>query len=500
MRRLAIACALAVTLGAVPTASPTAHPITIVINGDALPLRPPPRFERGVLLVPVRRTIEALGLEFNRQGHVIWTQVGAKTVTLTIGSRVARIDNEPVYLDGPPLEFNDVLYAPLHFFTEVLGAQASFDRRTNSVQIIAQLVGRSSDGIAQSGAQIERFGTVSAVDVDSEPPTVTLAYNGGIKIVPIGANAIVEMHDVAANVVSPGELGDVRPGDYAKIFMNKRGHVERVEDAFGSRYGRIAASTPDLFVLADGHVIAPARTTQILLNAKTATIADLAVGDVVSVRYNVESDEIRSILASRSVAQTDGTSSALHIESVDLDADHALRPGDTITVTMHATPSGEATFDIGSYVTGISMTERSAGLYVGSYQLPSGANFSDVPIVGHLRTGTATAADVASSRTLSSASRPPGIADFAPDVNARVNTSRPAIFATFSAGAVPVNPSSVVLWVNGRDVTADCIRSESYVQYMPAYSYPDGPVHVSVRVGDRAGNTTTKSWTFTIRR
>jgi len=500
MRRLAIACALAVTLGAVPTAPPSEHPIAIVINGDALPLRPPPRFERGELLVPVRRTIEALGLEFNRAGHLIWTQVGSKTVSLTIGSRVARIDNQPVYLDGPPVEFDDVLYAPLHFFTEVLGAQATYDRRTNSVQIIAQLVGRSSDGISQSGTRIERFGTVSAIDVDSDPPTVTLAFNAGVKTVPIGTNAIVEMHDVAANVVSPGELDDIRPGDYARIFMNKLGHVQRVEDAFGSRFGRIAAATPDLFVLADGHVIAPTRTTEILLNGHAATIGQLNVGDVVSVRYNVESDEVRTILASRSVTQTDGTANALRIESVDLDADHALRPGDTITVTMHATPGGAATFDIGSYVTGVSMTERSGGTYVGTYQLPSGANFSEVPIIGHLKAGAASAPDVTAPRDLSSASRPPGIADFAPDVNARVNTSRPAIFATFSAGAVPVNPSSVILWVNGRDVTADCVRTESYVQYMPAYSYPDGPVHVSVRVGDRAGNTTTKSWTFTIRR
>lgn len=500
MRRLAIACALAITLGAVPTPPPGARPIAIVINGDALPLRPPPRFEHGELLVPVRRTIEALGLEFNRRGQVIWTQVGSKTVTLTIGSRVARIDNQPVYLEAPPVEFKDVLYAPLHFFTEVLGAQARFDRRANSVQIIAQLVGRSSDGFTKNGAQIERFGTVSAVDVDSDPPTVTLAYNAGIKTVPIGANAIVEMHDVAANVVSAGELDDIRPGDYARIFMNKLGHVERVEDAFGSRFGHIAAATPDLFVLGDGHVISPARNTEILLNGHAATIADLAVGDVVSVRYNVESDEVRTILASRAVTQADGATNALRIASVDLDADHPLRPGDTISVTMHATPGGAATFDIGSYVIGISMPERGSGTYVGTYQLPSGANFSEVPIIGHLKMAAASAPDVTAARTLSSASRPPGIADFAPDVNARVNTSRPAIFATFSAGAVPVNPSSVLMWVNGRDVTADCVRTESYVQYMPAYSYPDGAVRVSVRVGDRAGNTTTKSWTFTIRR
>ncbi len=336
--------------------------------------------------------------------------------------------------------------------------------------------------------------------MNSDPPTVTLTDNASVKTVPIGANAIVDMHDVAANVVSPGELGDVRPGDFVRLYMDKQGRVKRVEDAFGSRYGRIAAATADLFVLDDGHVIAPSRTTLISLNGRPATMADLQVGDRVSVRYNVESDEVRSILVSRVVAPAGAVASGPHIENVALDADHALRPGDTIVVTMRATPGGAATFDIGSYVSAQAMVERSPGTYVGSYRLPKGATFSDVPIIGHLQVGSVDAPDAEASRTLSSASTPPGVADFAPSEGALVNTTRPAIYATFSAGAVPVNPASILLWVNGRDVTANCVRTEDYVQYNPAYSYPRGLVRVMVRVGDRAGNVTTKSWTFTIRR
>jgi len=247
-------------------------------------------------------------------------------------------------------------------------------------------------------------------------------------------------------------------------------------------------------------VIEPTRTTQISLNGHTATMPDLQVGDRVAVRYNVESDEVRSILVSRAVSQAGGAASGPHIESVDLDADRPLRPGDTITVTMHATPGGAATFDIGPYVAGQAMAERSPGTYVGTYQLPNGATLSEVPIIGHLRVGSVDAAEVAAARALSSASSPPGIADFAPDVNARVNTRQPAIFVTFSPGAVAVNPASILLWVNGRDVTADCVRTAQYVQYNPSYAYPQGVVRVVVRVGDRAGNVTTKSWTFTIRR
>ncbi|MBV8530797.1 MAG: copper amine oxidase N-terminal domain-containing protein, partial [Candidatus Eremiobacteraeota bacterium] len=156
------------------------RPIAIVINGDTLSLDPPPRFQGSVLFVPVRRTIEALGLSFDRAGNRIATQIGSKTVTLQIGRRVAQIDGVPVTLEAAPLEIHDVLYVPLRFFTEVLGAQAHFDRRTNTVTIVAQLVGRSANGLVAVNNGFERFGTVAAVDVLSDPPTLTLEHNGGV--------------------------------------------------------------------------------------------------------------------------------------------------------------------------------------------------------------------------------------------------------------------------------------------------------------------------------
>jgi len=103
------------------------------------------------------------------------------------------------------------------------------------------------------------------------------------------------------------------------------------------------------------------------------------------------------------------------------------------------------------------------------------------------------------AQTLSASSSPPGISDFAPGEGASVNTRSPAIYATFVADAVPVNPSSVVMWVDGRDVTSESLRTPTFIQYMPSYTYHRGEVQVTVRVADLAGNTTTKSWTFVIR-
>ena len=499
----AVAIAMIGLLGAAhpkPRPAPT-PPISIVINGDVLPVEPPPIVRKGILYVPVRRTIEALGLDFVKQGKHITTQVGARTVSLSIGSRVATIDGSTVMLDAAPFEVKYVLYTPLRYFTDVLGAQATFDRKEGTVTIVAQLVGRSGAGVIQEGKNnVQRFGTVTGIDLNSNPPTVTLTYNASVHTTPITPNAIIEMHDVDANVVVPGELGDVRPGDFARIYMQNNGNVSRVEDAYGSHTGTIAAVVSNQFVLNDGHVITPARTTQISLNGKPAQITDLQVGDGVTVRYNVVSNEIREVLASRSGNTAPAASGTVHIQSVTLDADHPLRTGDHFTVMVQGTAGGAATFDIGPYVSNLAMAERSPGTYVASYTIPNGANFTDVPIIAHLRAGDTTAPDVQATQTLSASSTPPGISDFAPDNGATVNTKHPAIYATFASAAVPVNPSSITMWVNGRDVTAGAERTPYFIQYMPEYSYPSGPVRVTVRVADKAGNTTTKSWTFNITR
>ncbi len=476
-------------------AATAARPIGIVINGNVLSLNPGPRFEHNLLYVPVRRTIEALGLAFDRSGNRIATQIGSKTVILTIGSRIAQVDASKVLLEGPLLEIKDVLYVPLRFFTDVLGAQAHFDRHSNTVTIVSQLVGRSSRGLITVGSGWARFGTVEAVDVLSDPPTLTLEYNGGVKTIKIGTNAAIDVEDVNVNVTSPGELGDVRPGDFARVEMRKDGHVERVIDEFGSRNGHIVAIAGNQFVLDDGQVISPARTAEISLNGKAAGFSDLQPHDAVSVRYNVETNEVREILASRKIVTV---AQRVTIDSVETDASRPLRAGDTIHVTVHGTPGAAATFDIGSDVANQAMQQRAPGVYDGSYIIPRGANFDDDALIGRLASGP-DVAHAAAPQTISASSTPPGIADFAPDAGSTVNNNRPAVYASFAADAVPVNPSSAMLWVDGRDVTSECVRTSQFIQYMPTYEYPNGSVRVTVRVSDLAGNTTTKSWTFTIR-
>lgn len=484
----------AALVAAAPAKPPERGAIAIVINGNQLPIEPPPRAEKGLLLVPVRRTLDALGLPWQRQGTRVTTQVGAKSVTLTVGSNVAEIDGSRVTLDAPAKEIAGTLYAPLRFFTDVLGAQARYDPRSKTVTIVAQLVGRADSGLQTTGSGYVRVGTVVAIDVLSNPPTLSLGYDSGPKIVQIAPNTSVEMQDVNANVAVPGELGDVRPGDYARVELRKDGRVERIVDEYGSRTGTIVAVAPGQFVLDSGQVVMSGRNTEVSINGKGAGFVDLKPGDHVAVRYNVESNEVREVLASRSSGDASG---ALTVET---NAGSAMRPGDTIDVTVRGPAAGSATFSIGSYVRDQAMHEASPGAYRGSYRIPGGASFIQAPIIGRIALRDGTTLEGHAAQTVSASGVPPGIVDVAPDNGAVVNDDRPSIYATFASDGLPVSPAQTAIWINGRDVTGECVRTENFVHCVPTMPYNNGPIRVTVRVADKAGNSGSRTWTFTIKR
>lgn len=501
---LAIALILVATLPASALQRVGMHikrvtPIAIVINGNQLTVNPPPKFYKGHLLVPVRRIIEALGLDFQQTGRHITTHAGYKSISLTIGSKYAEIDGDTVELETAPVEIKYVLYAPLRFFADALDAQATFDRKANTVSIDSSLVGRSASGTVSVGSEKEYMGTVTAIDLDSSPATITLTYNASVRTIPVTANVEVQVQDVNTGTGNPGELSDVHPGDFAQIRVDKNGHVTRVIDAYGSRAGVVAASAGSQLVLSDGHVIAPGRETTITLNGKPATINDVQVGDDVMVRYNIDSSDVRQIIATRHTSEAATAANGVAIASIDVSPTRPLKAGDVASVTMRGTPGGLANFDIGPYITGLPLAERQPGTYAGSYKVTRGVNFADAPIFGHLNVHGVDAPPAQSQTTLTVSTEAPGIGDFAPDSGVVVNNNRPSIYATFEANTVSINPSSASLSVNGHDVTSQCVRSPRFIHYTPGVDYRQGPVDVIVRVADFAGNVATKHWTFYIK-
>jgi hypothetical protein len=370
------------------------------------------------------------------------------------------------------------------------------------VDVISSLVGRTPS-LTQSGdgGRTQIVGTVTAVDLNSAPESITVSRSGSVRSIAINSDAKIVLQDTVAKTTSEATLADVRAGDAVSVYLTKDGKVDQLIDRYASRTGFVAAVSPSAIVLRDGHVVAPDRGTAITLNGASANIGDAQVGDSMVVRSNPDTGEKRQILISRAMPATpQPAAGAVTISGFTVDATNALRAGDTFAVTLTGTPGGKATFDIGAYVESIPLGEGPAGTYRAAYTIPPNVNFGEVAVYGHLNVNGTDAPRVAAPSLIAVSTTPPAITDFAPPAGQTVNNPTPSIFATFSSPtSVGINPSTVTINVNGLDVTASAYRTGGFITYSPTVPLRDGTVNVRVAVSDVAGNRAERAWSFTIR-
>jgi len=477
--------------------------IAIVVNGEELPSDPAPRIVGGRLLVPVVRIYSALGISVARDGAELIASAPSRRIVLHVGSNRAAIDTRTIVMDSPAIEIGGATYVSLRFVAESLGAQVSYDPKGARVEVTSLVVGRNPElEQHEPGGSTQIVGTVSAVDLNSAPESVTVMRGPSVRTIAITSDAKVVVQDVVTRTSTPGTLADVHVGDATSIVLAADGRVVRIVTRYASRAGTIAAVSASAFVLQSGYVVQPDKGTQITLNGLPAAIGDLKVGDSATLRLNPDTGEKRQILVSRAVPSTPTPAGAAQITDIAVLARGALHAGDTFTVTLHGTPGGTATFDIGTYVQGLPLPELSGqpGTYATTYKVPDGVNFGHTSVYGHLTVGATTAPRAEAPQLVAVTTTPPQIVDIAPTYGMTVNSNKPSIYATYRTPTdIGISVSTVRIEVNGLDVTPSATRTDTFITYSPSVALPDGPVTVRVSVADNAGNVTTRSWSFTIR-
>jgi len=518
LKRIVLVAVAALFVGSAPlrggAAAPKEQPaekpirtIAIVVNGEPLQADDQPQVIGGRLLVPLREVFAALGIVLTRSGSSITARLPTGQVTIVVGSSFALVNGKRVALDAQVVDVDGETYAPLRLLVAAFGAQATYDQRGARVEIVSAFIGRNSGAEQRrAGGGTDVQGVVSAVDDDSSPPSITVVRGGTSRTVSITSDAKIWTEDVTIHSQLRGKLTDVRVGDALHAILAKDGRVVSVFDFYRSNSGTLSAVSPSAFVLENGRVITPGAGTDISLNSAAAKLSDLKVGDYVTVRSNPESGELREIVASRPLAlQTAtappaGSAAPVAIANVTVSATRPLRAGEVLDVSLRGTPGGRASFDIGDYLSGLDMRETAPGSYIGHYTIPDRFDVTQVPVYGELALGDAKAPRAQAAATLSAATTPPTIGEVAPPPGQTVNNAQPSIFATFSAPtAIAINVSSISLEVNGHNVTSASTRAGGFITYSPGLELANGPVKVVVRVSDAAGNTASKSWTFTVR-
>lgn len=488
---------------AMGSARATQRKVAIFVNGQRLASQPGPLVVSGRLLVPIVRVFGALGIPVTHSGKHLIARAPQETIRIVLGSRRVLVDRRTIVLDVAPVQINDTTYVPLGLLSHTLSAAVAYDGRAGSVRISTSLVGRALSTQRTSAGNVRISGNLTAIDSLSQPHSITVTFGNSVRTISIDTSARIVLEDVVARSQERATLEDLRVGDAVAVTMGRNGGVTLIEDRFGSREGRIAAVSTSALVLDDGRVLTPDRTTAIVLDGALANLGDLRVGDTVTERMNPETGETRDIIAVRAMPAAAATSlpSGAHAPAIAGFSAEPLEPqrlGQRFTFTLDGTPGGRATYDVGSFLLGQPMREEQPGVYRATLPVSAGMNFTQASVTGRLAVDGNIATRQATNK-ISAATVAPQITDIAPVNGQVVNNNMPSIYATFDAPTdLGVDPQSVVLKVDGKDVTSFVTRTSSFVTYTCNAPLADGPVVVSVAVADLAGNEATRTWTFTI--
>ena len=187
------------------------------------------------------------------------------------------------------------------------------------------------------------------------------------------------------------------------------------------------------------------------------------------------------------------------ITSFSGDQEGYLRAGTKVTYTLEGTPGGTAVLQIPNVTQEVAMREVSPGRYQATVTIPNERlNVNQGSALARLRIGT-------NERLIQAGSpvridtQAPTIGETTPTPDARINRPRPNITITFDdAGGSGIDPASVRIRIDGRDVTEDATVTGSLIAYRPIQALAAGRHEVAVTARDKAGNSANKTWAFTI--
>lgn len=183
----------------------------------------------------------------------------------------------------------------------------------------------------------------------------------------------------------------------------------------------------------------------------------------------------------------------------------AIEPGRELRFRLRGAPGGDAWADIPGVINGVDLAEVRPGIYEGTYTVRRRDNpdaFRNA--VATLRQGNQRVTarlDLRGGdddqRAGARDERSPDILDMMPANGERVGErGRTRIGARLADEGSGVDPNSVRMRLNGRDVTADARVSPGEITYRA--DLEPGRYTAEIQVRDVAGNSTRKAWTFDV--
>lgn len=169
--------------------------------------------------------------------------------------------------------------------------------------------------------------------------------------------------------------------------------------------------------------------------------------------------------------------------------DEWVRPGGVIQLSLTGTPGGVATASIGGVQDSVSLTESQPGVYRGTWTAPqSGLVLQGTSVIGSLRIGTSERL-IQAATLVNIDTESPTFRAITPETGARVSIAQPDVSGIFEDIGSGIDRASVVIFVNGQNVTGRATITDNFFLYRPTANLANGAATIEIQVKDRAGNS-----------
>lgn len=421
-----------------------AQAISVVIDGRQISFDQPPVMLNGNVMVPMRGVFEELGadVKWKSATRTIFATKGTTEIIIQIGSPFASVGGKTQQLAAPAAMIGGSMMVPLRFVSEALGAEVKWDGATKTVAI-------SSGGTAAVQTPAPQ---ATPAPVSAEAPRITNVSHHATGPLQPGDSLLVTLTGdpgctATFDVYGLGQsipMTETSPGAYSGTFKIPA-NASNVQSA--SVFGRLNRGGRESMSATDGGIriiatyvkvmkIVPPANSVVQTNRPNILIVLDSTGGVriqpgtVNLYLNNQpvagqasvSEELVSYVPGFDLPQ--GQNSIVfsakdtlgnpvyknwtfmvktvgRITSVTHNATVPLGPGQALQVNLQGDPGGRATFDIGTFRTGIAMVETSPGAYVGNYTIQAGDSFQNAPVKGNLQVPNQTAAALTASTTVS---------------------------------------------------------------------------------------------------
>ncbi len=323
------------------------------------------------------------------------------------------------------------------------------------------------------------------------------AHSPGAAVVGLGVLALAApAHAQRAAPVAQPEIDRLEVGSDAGLAPGAELELRLIGTPRGNASVRISGAKPVNVVLKETR---PGSGEYVAYD--TIKRADgLAVGQ--AVRATLRRGKLATT-ASYSIPPTAGgatpppPSAGLRIDRFTAAPVQRLSPGTELIVTAQGVPGASGSFEIGGVATDIPMREIRPGVYEGRYTLRREDRITAAtPVVASLRAGTQVVRANLAQPLIGDVS-PPTVANLAPREGERVPPGVVYVSGNFEdRRGTGVDPRSVRLALNGRDVTGDTQITPQSFSYRGQLA--PGGYTAQLTARDGAGNELRRDWRFDV--